>query len=252
MLAPLAGVLPPSQSFKYRLKFSRGLKRIQGQYTKPVPTNWWGSIRHHHEPCLNCKIARGVVNLYQDKKMTIKKVTIGALVAFSISASVLAHGGATGIVKERMDAMSAMGDSIKKLVPVMQGKAPYDPGLVRDTAALIGKHSGETLTKLFPAGSGGGRSDAKVEIWDDWEEFSKLANRLKVLSQGLGLAADNGLAGTTRMKKSSMMGGGSGMGSMPMMDTVGLDALAVMPAGGVFAMVSQTCSACHTKFRIKK
>ncbi len=36
-----------------------------------------------------------------------KQATIAALVALSISGAALAHGGAKGIVKERMDGMSA-------------------------------------------------------------------------------------------------------------------------------------------------
>lgn len=183
--------------------------------------------------------------------MTLKTVTLGALAALTISVSALAHGGASGIVKQRMDAMSSMGDSVKKLVPVMQGKLPYDPQMVRDTAALIGKHAGETLTKLFPEGSGGGPSEAKAEIWQDWQAFSELAARLEVLAQGLGQAADNPPMGRMK-KKSSMMGSSSAMGAMPMMDDIGLTALAAMPVDGVFAMVGQTCSACHTKFRVKK
>jgi hypothetical protein len=64
------------------------------------------------------------------------------------------------------------------------------------------------------------------------------------------LAADNGLMmsgsgqGSGMMGGASMMGGGSMMGGSPDQTQ-----LSEMPADGVFMMLSQTCSACHTQFR---
>jgi len=54
-----------------------------------------------------------------------------------------------------------------------------------------------------------------------------------------------------------MMGGGSGMmggGSSMMGADAGPDAgmLAQMPVDRVFAVVAQTCSACHTQFRTER
>ena len=183
--------------------------------------------------------------------MNFKKMTICAVSAWAIAASALAHGGATGIVKERMDAMSIMGDGIKQLVPMMQGKTEYSAATVKAVAGEIEKHAGETLVALFPEGSGGGSSVAKSEIWQNWPEFSEIAERLATLSKGMGLAADNGLMAMPK-KNAAMMGGSSAMGTAPMMDSLSLEELAEMPVNAVFARVSQTCSACHSKFRTKK
>ena len=46
------------------------------------------------------------------------------------------------------------------------------------------------------------------------------------------------------MTGASMMGGGMMMGGVP-----GREELSEMPADGVFMMLSQSCSACHTRFR---
>ena len=110
------------------------------------------------------------------------------------------------------------------------------------------------MTKLFPTGSGGMPSEAKETVWQDWQEFSALAEQLHLYSEGLSLAADNGLmmSQDTQANTGSMMGGSSTMmgGTAPMMaSTMALEELSEMSADGVFAMVSQTCSACHTKFR---
>ncbi|KUJ85176.1 cytochrome C [Ruegeria marisrubri] len=194
------------------------------------------------------------------------KLTMGAAVASVIAAAALAHGGATGIVKERMDGMSAMKDSMKVLTPMMQGKVPYDAATVRREAEKIGRHAGESLTKLFPEGTAGKPSEAKPEIWQDWDTFSDLAEQLHTYAEGLALAADNGLMMAGSGQGAGMMGGGSMMGSgmmtggsammgsgmmggMMMGGVPGREELSEMPADGVFMMLSQACSACHTRFR---
>ncbi len=187
-------------------------------------------------------------------------VWLSAAIAASFGFAVFAHSGATGIVKERMDGMVAMGDAIKTITPMMRGQVTYFPQDVRAFAEEVRKHSGGSMTRLFPEGSGGKPSEAKPTVWTDWEDFQELADQLHLLSEGLVEAADNGLAvrtgnGNSMMTGGSMMGGQSMMGSQAMMgagsmmNDMGIEELAEMPADSVFMMISQTCSACHTKFR---
>ncbi len=191
--------------------------------------------------------------------MKLSKLAANVAVVSSLAVTALAHGGATGIVKERMDGMGVMKESMKVLTAMMQGQTPYDVEVIREEAGKITSHSGEAMTKLFPQGSNAKPSEAKSEIWSNWEDFANLAEQLETLSEGLALAAGNGLmmAGSGQgnhmtgnsMTSSGMMGSGM-MGNSPMMGgTPGRDALAEMPADGVFTMLSQTCSACHTRFR---
>ncbi|MEX3007257.1 cytochrome c [Hoeflea sp. TYP-13] len=211
-------------------------------------------------------------------KRHIFLVTAAAITA--ISAAALAHTGATGIVKERMDAMSVMSKAVKSISQMMMGEKTYDATEVKQGAALIKSHSGEAMTKLFPEGSMQKASVAKLEIWADWDEFKALADQLSVLADGLEAAADNGpmmtsggmsagsmmgteganMMGGNMMGSggANMMGGGSsgmmgggmmGAGAKMMLEP---DMLAQMPADGVFNMLTQTCSSCHTKFRLEK
>ncbi len=179
--------------------------------------------------------------------MNYKKLVTTAVAASIFAATAFAHGGAKGIVKERMDGMSALGDTVKSLAPMMRGEGDYDAEAVRQGAEVIRSHAGTSLTKLFPIGSGGMPSEAKDTVWQDWEEFAALSERLHLYSEGLALAADNGLMMTqeTTANTGTMMGGSAPMAS----NALGLEELAEMSAEGVFAMISQTCSACHTKFR---
>ena len=196
----------------------------------------------------------------------MKKITVTAtrLIAGTAVAA-FAHGGATGTVKERMDAMLVMGKAVKAVAPMMQGETPYDAETVRDAARLFQRHAGESMTKLFPEGTGGMPSEAKDEVWTEWDRFAALATQLEEYSEGLERAADNGLGGmngNASMGGATMMGGGSMMGSANSMmggstmmggnNMMDAAAIAEMPADAAFAMTTQVCSACHERFRAEE
>lgn len=163
-----------------------------------------------------------------------------------------AHGGATGIVKERMDAMADMSDSMESLTAFMRGKVDYNATRVSELASSINEHAGSHLLELFPEGTDGGVSEAKPSIWRQWGQFETYANELSIISEALINAAAN---------TSENIDSEPNMG-MGMMNTMGLDMmggqssesmsvemLSEMPATAVFRMLSQNCTACHTRFR---
>ena len=196
----------------------------------------------------------------------MKTITVTATILIAGTAvAAFAHGGATGTVKERMDAMLVMGEAVKAVAPMMQGETPYDAETVRDAARLFQRHAGESMTKLFPEGTGGMPSEAKDEVWTEWDRFAALATQLEEYSEGLERAADNGLGGmngNASMGGATMMGGGSMMGSANSMmggstmmggnNMMDAAAIAEMPADAAFAMTTQVCSACHERFRAEK
>lgn len=197
--------------------------------------------------------------------MKIKITVIAAAILAVASAAAYSHTGATGIVKERMDSMAAMGKVVKTLSLMMRGETEYNPSIVRQGAGIISLHSGDKILKLFEKGGNAKPSVARDEIWTNWTEFKELADRLTVLSKGLDAAADNGLmkgessnSGMMGAGSSTMMGQGSmmGAGKSGMMgniaDMPSTEMLAGMPTDAVFNLVTQTCSSCHTKFRIEK
>ncbi len=191
--------------------------------------------------------------------MKIKTMVIAATILAAASAGAYSHTGATGIVKERMDGMAEMGKVVKALSAMMRGDTKYSAAQVKKGAAVLSSHAGDRLLYLFEKGGNPHPSVARDEIWTNWGEFKEIADRLAVLTKGLGAAADNGMmagktaktgmmgAGNSNMMgtgKSSMMGGSAKMPSARM--------LAGMPTDAVFNMVTQTCSSCHTKFRLEK
>lgn len=195
------------------------------------------------------------------------KIRIGIVssIAVSVAAAAWSHGGATGIVKERMDGMSAMSRIVKELTPMMRGKIEYDAAQVRASADAMIEHSGEQMTSLFPEGTGDKPSAALPAVWEDWEDFAALAEELKAFAEGLKVAASNGLAESgSASSANSMMGGGTtnmmGGGTNNMMggemmgtsNRITTEMFEEMPANMAFNAVAQTCSACHQKFRAEE
>lgn len=133
-----------------------------------------------------------------------------AFATVSAGMAALAHSGATGVARERMDAIVEKGDAMKRLAPMMRGQAEYDPDAVRNAADTMIGHAGPRMTELFPEGSNGKPSEALNAIWEDWDEFAALAEALRTGAEGMKLAADNGLAGSGAMPGGGMMVTGQG------------------------------------------
>ena len=197
--------------------------------------------------------------------MTVRNMILGGAAIVGLSAAAFAHSGATGVVKERMDAMKSMGEAIKRIKPMMSGEAAYDEAAVREAAQSIAQEAGEAMTSKFPEGSTDDPSEVLPRTWEEWDRFAKLADQLEMAASGLAMAAGNGLHGDGHMMgdqsgmmgdTSGMMGGESGMmGSGMMMGNGGFpdgmtaEQIGQMPADGAFVMLTQTCSSCHDRYR---
>ena len=56
--------------------------------------------------------------------MQLKTWAMAAAIS-AVGLATLAHSGATGVMKERMDTMGEMGDEMKRLTPMMRGQTAY-------------------------------------------------------------------------------------------------------------------------------
>jgi len=195
--------------------------------------------------------------------MTFRQLVLGGAAIVGLSATAFAHSGATGVVKERMGAMKSMGEAIKRIKPMMSGEAGYDAASVRKAAQVIASEAGEALTGKFPEGSTEHPSETLPRTWEEWDRFTALATQLETAAEGLAMAADNGLHGDGHMMggqsgmmggnmmgdSSGMMGGGMMMGDNAIPQGISAEHIGQMPADGAFMMVTQTCSACHDRYR---
>ena len=145
---------------------------------------------------------------------------IALALALGIAATAaLAHTGATGIVKERMDAMSELEDRMKAIVAMLKGKAPFDAAAVKAAAEVMAGHAAR-MPNQFPEGSLKHPSEALPAIWTDWTAFANLAEDMKSRAHALEAAA-----GTAT-------------------DASGISS--------EFVAVGATCKSCHDKFRKPK
>ncbi len=151
--------------------------------------------------------------------MRALKFLAGAVLAISMTASIaaIAHEGATGVIKERMDGMKTIGQQVKIMVPMMKGTLPYDPAKVAESASIIKNHAGENFTSLFPEGSHSKPSEALDDVWTDWSKFCDLATELETSANALRtVAVNNGSEDAFK---------------------------------GALGSVLRTCKSCHTNFR---
>ena len=137
----------------------------------------------------------------------------------TVTVTLLAHEGATGIVKQRMDSMSEMGDAVKVIADMAKGKSEFNIEAVRASTKVLSSHAGN-IVDHFPDSEESRNShvsEALPAIWESWEKFEQQAEDLKdaviELENKAALELD---ARTLRI---------------------------------VFARTAKACSACHDDFR---
>ena len=146
--------------------------------------------------------------------MRTTAITFVALTIAMMAAPLTAHEHASGVVKERMDAMSDMAKRQKAISQRLKSKR--DLARVKTDAEAIADHAAH-IAHLFPAGSTQPPTRARAVIWQNWPDFEKKAKALE--------AASRTLAGT-----------GSGDPKMQL----------------AAEAVTRTCTACHETYRARK
>lgn len=105
--------------------------------------------------------------------------------SFFVAAQVLAHQGATGIVKERMDAFKASQTHLKSAVKA----AKTDNFDETQKLARLLADWGAKMPEYFPAGSDTMPSEAAPTIWSDPEGFKRAATQFADAANQLASAS---------------------------------------------------------------
>ena len=74
------------------------------------------------------------------------------------------HGEATGIVKQRMEAMERLEELMDRVFAMLHGELAYDAATMRRAAEEIRASAGREMTALFPEGSLDDPTEARPEI----------------------------------------------------------------------------------------
>ncbi len=147
------------------------------------------------------------------------KLVCSALLVIVLTVAAIAHNGASGIVKERMDLMSSIGKAMKTIGTMIKGTTAYDAGLAEKAAVAISNHA-EKITSLFPADDPGELSEALPAVWESWDEFETMSDTLKTEANKLAIFASTSVSGSEITVQ--------------------------------FLAVGNTCKSCHEKFRQKR
>jgi cytochrome c556 len=147
--------------------------------------------------------------------MKAAAIALCALAAATAIVPSAAHDHATGIVKERMDAMESMAKHNKAISARMKAKRDFS-GIKTDAEAIAGL--AKDIPRLFPPGSTQHPTRARAAIWKSWADFESKAAALETASRTLA-AANPG------------------------------DAAAITAAA---AVTTRACTACHEKYRARK
>jgi cytochrome c556 len=149
-----------------------------------------------------------------------QKFALGFVAAIAVSGSVFAHQGATGVVKERIQAMKSTKDSMAVIGTMIKGEREFDPGEAKGAADTIRVHA-EAMPELFPDTEESRQevSEAKPAVWQEKDRFDSLAQELEEQAITLASAIDSGNQDTVRQ---------------------------------AFLATGKSCSSCHEDFRQKK
>ena len=102
-------------------------------------------------------------------KLTATVLSVFAALTLSLSSPpvALAHKGAMGIVKERMDKFEASEKATKR---IKQALSRGDTAVITAEAEFLVSWASE-MESYFPKNSNQSPSDAKDEIWLQWDDF---------------------------------------------------------------------------------
>ena len=111
-------------------------------------------------------------------KNLINYISFLLIHSFVFITPLLAHEGATGVIKERMDKFKM---SKKMMQTIHKSIQNEDFETIEKSATTLHNWSKEMI-KYFPEGSDGAPSEASADIWLDPEGFKKAVNNFELAS----------------------------------------------------------------------
>ncbi|MBU2937269.1 MULTISPECIES: c-type cytochrome [Pacificibacter] len=115
----------------------------------------------------------------------MKKILTASAVFISLSIGAIAHDGVENqAVADRMAAMKAIGGSMKTLGDMAKGATEFDAAAAQAAVDTLEAQSG-ALPALFEAQETDPESEAKPEIWTNWDDFVSKANSLNAAAAAI-------------------------------------------------------------------
>lgn len=140
----------------------------------------------------------------------------GLIVAGAIALGVSAVVAQTSVIKDRQDAMKAIGAAAKAPGGMLKGTEPFNLATVQASLRTFAENANKSVS-LYPEGSGQGDTAAAPKIWQSKADF-------EAKMKGLADAANKALA----------------------------DIKDEATFKTAFPEVAKNCGACHTEYRLKR
>lgn len=145
--------------------------------------------------------------------------------------------------------MKSMAEAAKLMDGIFKGSISYDSGVFKAAAESIYERSGSALVAHYEGNPVIAGSAASSTIMTESAKFAALANDLRIYANSLSTAAErhpDELTPDMRMKAGDVKGlGPFGKKVDPARE------ISTMSAEHAFHMMLQTCTSCHTRFRLK-
>ena len=116
-------------------------------------------------------------------------VIVAAALLGVVPAAALAES-AENYIKYRQGVMKAIGGHMGASTQIVRGRVSPEGHLSMHAQALADLN--KDLTSLFPEGSDFGETEAKEEIWDNWEAFGKAAKQSQQATANFAAAVAEG------------------------------------------------------------
>jgi cytochrome c556 len=121
----------------------------------------------------------------------LKILKLFALSSFLISSIAFAHSGVKDKnVKERMMLMKAMADNTKLIGQMLKKQTPFELTEVKLAMEQLSYLSLQTPT-VFEVNATDPKSEAKQNIWDEFDEFTRLSNELAKSTSELAILVED-------------------------------------------------------------
>ena len=121
----------------------------------------------------------------------MKSFKLIILISLTISSVAFAHSGVKNKnVKERMMVMKEMAGNTKIIGQMLKGKTAFDSNQVKLALERLSALSLET-PKVFTINATDPKSEAMPNIWDEFDEFTKLSKDLAETSIVLANSVEN-------------------------------------------------------------
>ena len=113
------------------------------------------------------------------------------VIAITASSIAFAHSGVEDKnVKERMMLMKAMADNTKLIGQMLKKQMPFELTEVKIALKQLSSLSLQTPT-VFEVNATDPKSEAKQNIWDEFDEFTRLSNELAKSTSELAILVED-------------------------------------------------------------